>query len=62
MAMAKLSQEELNFMRAHPIRKGLEPFRTTFKSRYLEKERANLTEVVDQLTSGESDGGEDDSS
>ena len=60
MAMAELSQEELKVIRAHPVRKGLETFRTTFNSRYLKKERANLTEVIDQLTSEEPDRGEDD--
>ena len=30
-----LSQNELKAIRAHPVRKGLETFRTTFKSVYL---------------------------
>ena len=56
--MAGLSQNELKAIRAHPLRKGLETFRTTFKSRYLESEDVNLAEIVDQLTSEASDTGE----
>jgi len=56
--MAGLSQNELKAIRAHPLRKGLEAFRTTFKSRYLKSEDVNLTEIVDQLTSQVSDTGE----
>lgn len=57
--MAGLSQNELKAIRAHPLRKGLETFRTTFKSRYLKSEDVNLTEIVDLLTSGASDTGEE---
>ena len=42
-----LLQNELKAIRAHPLRKGLEAFRTTFKSGYL---NVNLAEIVDQLT------------
>ena len=56
--MAGLSQNELKAIRAHPLKKGLETFRTTFKSRYLKSEDVNLTEIVDQLTSEASDTGE----
>lgn len=56
--MAGLLQNELKAIRAHPLRKGLESFRTTFKSRYLKSEDVNLTEIVDQLTSEASDTGE----
>lgn len=56
--MAGLSQNELKAIRAHPLRKGLETFHTTFKSRYLKGEYVNLTEIVDQLTSETSDTGE----
>ncbi len=55
--MAGLSQNELKAIRAHPLRKGLEAFRTTFKSRYLKSEDVGLTEIVDQLTSEASDTG-----
>ena len=58
--MAELSQDELEVIRAHPLRKGLGNFRTTFKSRYLKRENANVTEVLDQLTSENSDRGEED--
>lgn len=47
----RLSQNELKAIRAHPLKKGLETFRTTFKSRYLKSEDVNLTEIVNQLTS-----------
>ncbi len=57
--MAELSQEELKGIRAHPVGEGLETFRTKFKSRFLKKERASLAEAVDQLTSADSDKGED---
>lgn len=50
-----LSQNELKAIRAHPVRKGLETFRTTFKSVYL---NVNLAEIVDQLTSEVSGTGE----
>jgi hypothetical protein len=53
--MAELSQNELKAIKAHPVRTGLETFRTTFISRYLKSENANVTEVVDQLTSEASD-------
>ena len=56
--MAGLSQNELKAIRAHPLRKGLETFCTTFKSRYLKSEDVNLTEIIDQLTSEASDTGE----
>ncbi|KAL8669127.1 MAG: hypothetical protein Q9168_006267 [Polycauliona sp. 1 TL-2023] len=49
--MVGLSQNELKAIRAHPLRKGLETFRTTFRSSYLKSEDVNLTEIVDQLTS-----------
>lgn len=58
--MAGLSQNELKAITAHPLRKGLETFRTTFKSRYLKSEDLNLTEIVDLLTSDASDTGEKD--
>jgi len=53
--MAELSQNELKAIKAHPVRTGLETFHTTFISRYLKSENANVTEVVDQLTSEASD-------
>ncbi len=56
--MAELSQNELKAIRAHPLREGLEAFRTMFKSRYPKSEDLNLTEIVDQLTSPVSDTGE----
>ncbi len=56
--MAGLSQNELKAIRTHPLRKGLETFRTTFNSKYLKSEDVNLTEIVDQLTSEASDTGE----
>ena len=55
--MAGLSQNELKAIRAHPLKKGLETFRTTFNSKYLKGEDVNLTEIVDQLTSEASDTG-----
>ena len=56
--MAELSQNELKAITAHPVRKGLESFRTTFASRYLRSKNADVTEVVDRLTSEASDRGE----
>ena len=56
--MAGLSQNELEAIRTHPLRKELESFRTTFNSKYLKSEDVNLTEIVDQLTSEASDTGE----
>jgi hypothetical protein len=56
--MAGLSQNELKAIRAHPLKEGLEAFRTTFKSRHPKSEDVNLTEIVDQLTSQMSDTGE----
>ncbi|MCJ1251250.1 hypothetical protein MMC30_008481 [Trapelia coarctata] len=58
--MAELSQNELEAIKAYPVRTGLETFRTTFISRYLKSENANVTEVVDQLTSEASDRREKD--
>ena len=58
--MAELSQDELEAIGSHPLEKGLKPFRATFKSRYLKSASANVTEVVDQLTSEEHAGGEAD--
>ena len=58
--MAELSQNELKAIRSHPLKKGLKHFRTTFKSRYLKSASANVTAVVDRLTSEASDGGEVD--
>ena len=49
--MAGLSQNELKTIRANPMRKELDTFRTTFKTNYLTSENANLTDIVDQLTS-----------
>ena len=54
--MAGLSQNELKAIRTHPLRKGLETFRTIFNSKYLKSE--DVTEIVDQLTSEASDTGE----
>ena len=56
--MAELSQNELKAIRSHPLKKGLKHFRATFKSRHLKTADANVTEVVDRLTSEASDGGE----
>ncbi|KAI9715639.1 MAG: hypothetical protein M1812_005791 [Candelaria pacifica] len=58
--MTELSQNELAAIKAHPVRRELDAFRETFKSRYLKCENASVTEVIDQLTSGASDGGEKD--
>ena len=57
--MAKLSQKELEAIRSHPLteKKDLEHFRTTFKSRYLKSESANVTELVNRLTSEAPDRG-----
>lgn len=60
--MAELSQNELKAIRSNPLKKGLKHFRTNFKSRYLNTASANVTEVVDRLTSEASDGGEVDHS
>ena len=57
--MAGLSQNDVKAIRAHPLRKGLEAFRTTFKSRYLKRGDVNLTEIIDHLTSEASDTGEE---
>ena len=51
-----LLQNELKAIRAHPLRKGLENFCTTFESGYL---NVNLAESVDQLTSEVSGTGEE---
>ena len=56
--MAGLSQNVLKAIRTHPLRKGFEILRMTFKSKYLKSEEVNLTETVDQLTPGASDTGE----
>ena len=58
--MAELSQNELKAIRSHPLKKGLKPLRTTFKLRYLKSASANVTEVVDRLTSEVTDGGKKD--
>ncbi|KAL8906150.1 MAG: hypothetical protein Q9207_002183 [Kuettlingeria erythrocarpa] len=58
--MAELLQNELEAIGAHPLRKELDTFRTTFKSRYPTSEDVNLTEIVKQLTSEASDPGETD--
>ncbi|KAL9019595.1 MAG: hypothetical protein Q9185_003137 [Variospora sp. 1 TL-2023] len=55
--MAELSQDELKAIRCHPLKKGLNHFRTTFKSRYLKSKSANVTEVVHRLTCEAPDGG-----
>ncbi|KAL2050313.1 hypothetical protein ABVK25_009421 [Lepraria finkii] len=55
--MAELSQDELEAIRSHPLEKGLNHFRTTFKTRYPKSESANLTEIVDRLISEAPDGG-----
>ena len=60
LKMTELSQNELKVIRAHSLKKSLGNFRTTFKSRYLKRENANVTEVLDQLTSKNSDRGEED--
>ena len=57
-SMVELSQNELKAIAAHSVRKGLETFRTTFASRYLRSENADVTEVVDRLTSEAFDRGE----
>ena len=58
--MAEFPQNELKAIRSDPLKKGLKQFRTTFKSKYLKSKSPNVTEVVDQLTSEASDGGEVD--
>ena len=58
--MAELSQDELEAIRSHPLEKGLNHFRTTFKTRYPKSESANLTEIVDRLISEAPDGGKKD--
>lgn len=58
--MAELSQNELMAIGSHSLKEELKPFRTTFKSLYLKSASANVTEVVDQLTSEEHAGGEVD--
>ncbi|KAL2059014.1 hypothetical protein ABVK25_000306 [Lepraria finkii] len=55
--MAELSQDELEAIRSHPLKKGLNHFRTTFKTKYPKSESANLTEIVDRLISEAPDGG-----
>lgn len=56
--MAELSQKELKAIRSYLLKKGLKTFRTTFKSRYLESESVNVTEVFSRLISKASDRGE----
>lgn len=56
--MADLSQDELQAITDHPVGKGLETLRTIFGSRYLKSKDADVTEVVDRLTSGVSNKGE----
>ena len=60
--MVELLQNELKAIRSHTLKKGLKPFRRTFKSRYLKTASANVTKVVEQLTFEASDGGEVDHS
>ena len=55
--MAGLSPDELKAIRAHSLKRGLENFRLTFTSEHLTGKNANVTEVVDQLTSEASDRG-----
>ena len=57
-SMVEFSQNELKAIAAHPVRKGLETFRTTFASRYFRSENADVTEVIDRLTSEAFDRGE----
>ena len=49
--MAGLSPDELKAIRAHSLKKGLENFRLSFTSEHLTGKNANVTEVIDQLTS-----------
>ena len=48
--MAELSQNELKAIRSHPLENGLQAFRTK------NLESANVTEVVERLTSEALDG------
>ena len=55
--MIELSQDELKLIRAHPLSKGLENFRTTFQSRFVKQENTNVREVIDKVITEASDKG-----
>lgn len=57
--MAGLSPDELKAIMAHTLKKGLESFRLTFRSEHLTGKNANVTEVIDKLTSEASNRGKE---
>ena len=59
--MAELSQNDLKAIKSHPLaREGLQNFRKSFRSKYLNNGSGDATGVVDQLTYKTVDAGEED--